>query len=182
MSDQIVGYVALFNSETVIAGLFRERILPGAFKDTIARDDIRASFNHNLDHLLGRRSSGTLALKEDTKGLRYVITLNTQDPDAMSVAAKIARRDVTGSSFWFAIDSEHDEEWTNGERGQLPLRTLRRLRLIEAGPVALPAYGDTAATFRDSIAERDRLHKLIQCELLHAKIDNEKAWRVTGCR
>jgi Caudovirus prohead serine protease len=36
-----------------IAGLFRERIAPGAFTATIARDDVRALFNHNPDAVLG---------------------------------------------------------------------------------------------------------------------------------
>ena len=58
MTETISGYAAVFNTETVIAGLFRERISPGAFRDTLASDDIRASCNHNLDQLLGRKSAG----------------------------------------------------------------------------------------------------------------------------
>jgi len=164
--DSIEGYGAVFNSEVTIAGLFRERILPGAFRETIARDDIRASFNHNLDNLLGRRSAGTLTLSEDAKGLKYRITLNGQDPAAISVAAKIARRDVTGSSFWFAIDSEaDDEEWTRGDPGQLlPLRTVKKVKLIEVGPVVLPAYPSTTVSARDGIDDRDLVQLRIRLE------------------
>ena len=90
---------------------------------------MRALFNHDPNLVLGRKAAGTLTLSEDTKGLRYVVTLNADDPLAISVAAKMKRRDVTGSSFGFAIDSPDDEEWTApAVRGGLPLRTLKRLR------------------------------------------------------
>lgn len=46
---------------------------------------------------------------EDATGLRYVITINDKDPVAIGMAAKIARRDVTGSSFWFEPVSDDDE-------------------------------------------------------------------------
>ena len=150
VADEISGYAALFNVEAVIAGLFRERIAPGAFRDTIVRDDTRASFNHDLNQLLGRKSAGTVRFTEDAKGLRYVIKINDRDPVAMGVAAKIARRDVSGSSFWFEPVSDDDEQWERGTSGQLPLRTLLKVKLIEAGPVALPAYPQTTVSVSDT--------------------------------
>jgi len=87
---------------------------------------------------------------EDANGLRYVITINDKDPVAMGVAAKIARRDVTGSSFWFVPVSDDDEQWERGASGQLPLRTLLKVKLIEAGPVAMPAYQQTSVTVSDA--------------------------------
>jgi HK97 family phage prohead protease len=75
---------------------------------------ISASFNHDSNQLLGCKSAGTLRLWEDTKGLRYTITLNEKDPIALSVAAEIARRDVSGSSFWFEPVSDDDEQWERG--------------------------------------------------------------------
>jgi HK97 family phage prohead protease len=122
---EISGYAALFNTETTIANLFRERIELGAFSETLARDDIRALFNHNPDLLLGRTTARTLTLREDPQGLHYTVRLNDDDPAATSVAAKIARRDVTGSSFWFAVDSPDDETWTRDDSKRLPLRTLK---------------------------------------------------------
>lgn len=178
MAETIVGYGAIFNVETVIGGLYRERILPGAFRDSLRADDVRASFNHNLDNLLGRKSAGTLKLSEDTKGLKYVITINEKDPNALSVAAKIARGDVSGSSFWFAPLSDDDEEWEGGGGpGMLPLRTMKRVKLIEVGPVALPAYQQTTANAGDGRAEVARLMALIQTEKLRAQIADAKAWR-----
>ena len=76
---EISGCAAVFDTETVIAGLFRERIAPGAFREAIARDDVRALFNHNPDLVLGRKSAGTLTLREDAKGLHYTVRLNDAD-------------------------------------------------------------------------------------------------------
>jgi hypothetical protein len=67
---------AVFNVETTIAGVFRERIQRGAFAAAIRHGDIRGAFNHSADHVLGRTTSGTLRLEEDDKGLRYSITGN----------------------------------------------------------------------------------------------------------
>ena len=160
VAETIEGYAAVFNQETVIAGLFREVIKPGAFRETIIRDDVRASFNHNLDQLLGRKAAGTLKLSEDTRGLRSTITLNEKDPIAMGVAAKIARRDVTGSSFWFEPVSDDDEQSERGASGQLPLRTLLKVKLIEAGRVALPAYGSTTVVSVSDARSPEALERL----------------------
>ena len=71
VDKRISGHAALYNSEAVIAGLFRETILPGAFTAAIGRDDVRCLFNHSPDYVLGRTKSGTLTLSEDARGLRY---------------------------------------------------------------------------------------------------------------
>jgi HK97 family phage prohead protease len=169
VAEIIEGYAALFNVEAVIAGLFRERISRGAFAETIKRDDIRASFNHDLNQLLGRKSAGTVTFTEDAKGLRYAITINDKDPNALRVAAMVMRRDVTGSSFWFEPISDDDEQWERGASGQLPLRTLLRVKLIEVGPVALPAYQATTAAARVGIADRDYL-SLLKAKIAIAKL------------
>ena len=109
----------------------------------------------------------TPRLVEDTRGLRYTITLNEKDPIALSVAAKIARRDVSGSSFWFEPGSDEDEEWTRGAAGQLPLRTLLKVKLIEAGPVALPAYQQTTVSVSDTRSP-EALERLRAAQMLLA--------------
>lgn len=74
----MVGYAALFNSPSQDLGGFVEEIAPGCFKDAIARDDVRALWNHNPDWCLGRNKSGTLRMSEDDRGLRIEI----DPPDA----------------------------------------------------------------------------------------------------
>lgn len=151
----VTGHAAVFNTEAVIEGLFRETIAPGAFKRSLATDDIRVAFNHDHNFILGRNRSGTADFEEDRHGLRYTARV----PDttwAKDVLTSIARGDVSGSSFVFTVENDADQEWDfSGERnGRLPLRTIKRARVHEAGPVAFPAYEDTttATTARGAAA------------------------------
>jgi hypothetical protein len=139
---KIGGYGAVFNSETVIGGQFREKIEPGAFAKAL-KNDIRSFFNHDPNLVLGRTKSGTLRIKEDARGLSYEVDL----PDTQAgrdVATSMERGDVDGSSFTFRVT---DEEWIE-ERGNLPLRIVREVELYEVGPVTMPAYEDTTVAMR----------------------------------
>ncbi len=80
-TPMLSGYAAVFNTDTVIAGMFRERIAPGAFTAAVREDDVRALFNHDPNCVLGRTTAGTLSLSEDQTGLRYQI-----DPPDTQVA------------------------------------------------------------------------------------------------
>jgi HK97 family phage prohead protease len=174
MATTISGYAALYGVETVIAGTFREVIMPGAFADTVKHDDVRALFNHDPNLVLGRTKSGTLTLSEDTKGLRYTVQINSDDAMATDVAARIARRDVSGSSFGFRIaNPEADETWEPpAKRGGLPLRRLLRLQLFDVSPVVYPAYEETTVAARDgnadAVAKRERIR--LQIELAKARL------------
>jgi len=152
----IDGYGALYGVETVIAGLFREVIAPGAFTDTVKEDDIRVLFNHSPHYVLGRQQAKTAEIGDDRKGLRYVATLNPNDPDAQSIGAKIARRDVTGSSFSFTIANDDDETWTRDDPTKLPLRTIKRARVYDVGPVTFPAYEETSVDARTAAECREQ--------------------------
>jgi HK97 family phage prohead protease len=138
----------VFNRETVIAGLFRERIAPGAFTEALKRSDVRGLFNHNPSQLLGRSSAGTMRLTEGSDSLLYEI-----DPPDTSVArdvtALIKRGDVTGSSFAFTVRTD---EWTKATTpGDLPLRTIKEIdELRDVGPVTFPAYEETTVQARDA--------------------------------
>jgi len=146
-TPMIEGHGALFNEETVIGMWFRERILPGAFKDSLANDDIRVFYNHDPNFILGRTSAGTATIEEDKKGLRYEVTPPAARAD---VVESIKRGDITGSSFAFTVESDDDEEWDYSEtkKGMLPLRTIKRAKLYETGPVAFPAYENTTVSAR----------------------------------
>src|SRR5262245_38545485 len=72
----IAGHAALYRVETTIGGEFREQIAHGAFDSALRRrDDVRCLLNHDVSALLGRASSGTLALSTDYKGLFYRVSL-----------------------------------------------------------------------------------------------------------
>lgn len=150
---QIVGYAAVFNREAVIAGNFRERVMPGAFRDAIAASDVRGLFNHDPSRVLARSKAGTLRVFEDEIGLRYEIDLNANDPEALSLAAKVERGDVSGSSFRFILPRDGQRMDPADGAGQLPMRTITRIsELIDVGPVTFPAYDETTTEARDMAA------------------------------
>lgn len=177
----VSGYAALYNTETVIAGFFRERIAPGAFKSALAgEDDVRALFNHDSNIVLGRTKSGTLKLSDTKKGLRYDIELNPDDPEAMSVRAKIRRGDVSGSSFGFIVLGE---EWQEPkDKRDLPLRTITEMELFDVSPVTFPAYPQTSVTAR-TIQDATDARKVLEQraiglrDRIRVRIEIAKAWQ-----
>ena len=75
--------------------------------------DVRALWNHNPDHVLGRTTANTLALTLDARGLAYVI----DPPDtqmARDLIVSMRRKDVTGSSFGFIT---RRDQWTDNADG-----------------------------------------------------------------
>lgn len=148
-SRTLDGYAAVFNRETVIGDFFREVIEPGAFAAAMKGGDVRGLFNHSPDWVLGRTTAGTMRLTEDETGLRYEIVHNPDDPDHVRAMAKIARGDVTGSSFGFTVKRD---SWTRPTKtGELPLRTIHEVDwLRDVGPVTFPAYEETSVQARDA--------------------------------
>ncbi len=149
VSPVLEGYGALFNQWTQIGGDqwgFMERVAPGAFAQTIREDDIRSFFNHDSNQVLGRNTTKTLDLAEDDKGLRVVVR-PPETNAARDVVTLIKRGDVNGMSFVFRTMKE---EWKEPiGKGELPKRTLLTVKLLEVGPVSLPAYPQTSIAARD---------------------------------
>lgn len=158
------GYGIVFHDPTNpgteyrMAGDWFERIAPDAADESLADDskDVTSTFNHNRDLILGRRSSGTLKLSKDSRGIRYEVEL----PDTSAgrdVAALVERGDIRGSSFTF-----REKDYDNKERdGNKKIWRVKALELIEIGPVTEPAYTATTAGFRMS---EDRTAKLAEIE------------------
>jgi HK97 family phage prohead protease len=141
---KITGYAAVFDSLSEDLGGFREKIAPGAFKKAIKRSDARALVNHDSNLLLGRQSSGTLRLKEDSTGLHMEI----DPPDtsyARDLITLIERGDIREQSFGFTVKTETWEDIDKRE----PIRTLVEIdRLYDVSPVAYPAYPETSVALR----------------------------------
>ncbi len=138
----IVGYAAVFNSLSEDLGGFREKIDPGCFSKTINSDDVRALWNHDSNHVLGRNKSGTLILSEDQRGLK----IDVIPPDAQwarDLMVSIDRGDIDQMSFGFQKISDRWE-------GDYPneVRTLMEVRLFDVSPVTFPAYPDTEVGLR----------------------------------
>jgi uncharacterized protein len=124
-----------------------ERMQPGAFNRSIeSGGDIIALFNHDPAMLLGRRSNGTLSVTVDQVGVRYAVPLNPVDPDHQRVQAKIDRGDLSGSSFTFDVPPG-GQKWTKRPDGKWQ-RDIMQAKVVELGPVTMPAYAATSAGLR----------------------------------
>lgn len=142
---KLAGYAALYETETTIGSMFRERLASGAFASALhRRDDVRALFNHDANIVLGRTTSGTLRLSEDARGLRYELDL-PDTSDARNLWALVQRGDVSQSSFAFSVDTE---DWPTVRSGDLPLRVVKSVHLFDVSPVTYPAYAETSVSAR----------------------------------
>lgn len=158
------GYVTKFNTMSENLGWFREvreTIAPGAFKQSIKEDDIRAFWNHNSDIILGRSTNDTLTLREDDVGLQFDLDL----PDTQAgrdAFTSIERGDVTGMSFGFFV---REEKTDYGEKENDPItRTLLDIQLFEVSPVIFPAYPDSEAEARDERSFRHWAKKTLDAQ------------------
>ena len=140
---QLVGLAAPYDRITNI-GEFRERIAPRAFARTLASGrDVLALADHDSTSVLGRTGSGTLTLRETSKGLEYALSLpaTTTGNDLRELAA---RGDLGGVSFGFTTVRD---SWAGD------VRTLEEVELHEISIVqAWPAYADTTVALRSRAA------------------------------
>jgi len=96
-----------------------------------------ALFNHDPSLILGRMSAGSLRLKEDERGLHYTVT---ESPTSIykDVAELQSRNEVIGSSFGFIVEDEKQHR-----DGDLLVREITKVQLLDVGPVTYPAYSGT---------------------------------------
>jgi HK97 family phage prohead protease len=131
-------------------GDFIERTAPGAFKKTIDSHNrasnkdahnIKTLFNHGMDFHIGDKLLGSIARAEEDKS-GPVHEVNLFDTSYNRDLLPGLRAGVYGSSFMFRVIAD---EWNN-EPGTsdhnpdgVPERTLKEVRVFEAGPVTFPA-------------------------------------------
>lgn len=141
----VAGHAALFNVEADIGGHFIERIEPGAFTAALESSDIHALFNHSYEHVLGRKLSKTLRVKEDSKGLHFEVDL----PDttaAQDLAISIERGDITQASVQFTMRGGV-EEWNTS--GEVDVRTIKQVgELFDVSICPRAAYAETEVGLR----------------------------------
>ena len=99
-----------------------------------------ALWHHDVNHLLGRRSAGTLKLSVDAVGLQYV--LNTPDTTTgRDMTTLAARGDICGSSFSFVAERV---DWQ--DIGGIAVRIIKKATLVDVSLVTHPAYASTTAS------------------------------------
>lgn len=165
-APKIAGHAAVFNTLTDIGGYFREKVAPGAFRDAIARDDVRALFNHNPDYVLGRNKAGTLRMSEDDVGLAVEI----DPPDtqlARDLLVSMERGDISQMSFGFMVRKQMWEEDANG----VVTRTLQEVELFDVSPVTYPAYPTTDVGVRSLDAWRKETAPKANLPLLRRRLE-----------
>jgi len=158
----LVGYAALFNSESKDLGGFREMIQPGAFKRSLANgDEVVCLFNHDPNKVLGRYSAGTLQCAEDSRGLVFRCKLDKNNSEHMNLRSSVLRGDIKACSFAFTVN-DGGERWSEKNDGQnsYMVRTLTDVNLLDVSAVTYPAYEQTQVAARSTdaayIAEKKR--------------------------
>lgn len=127
-----------YNSRSQDMG-FIEQIAPDAFKESL-QGDIKALYEHERQHIIGRTQSGTLRLNNTLDGVYAEIDLpNTSIGNDLAVL--VGRGDISGMSFGFIVDSD---SWDYSQ--EPALRTILKATLTEVTVTSDPAYLQTHVT------------------------------------
>lgn len=142
------GHFSVFDSwyevNSAWEGRFVERVAPGAFTDTIARDAdrVRVLYDHGADPTVGNKPLGKIrSLTEDDTGAAYEVQLFT-DASYVADLMPALRAGELGASFRFRVARE---SWAEPKKAtahnphELPERTIEAVDLYEFGPVTFPA-------------------------------------------
>ena len=164
----ITGYAAAFNKLSRRLGGFVERVMPGAFDETLraieAGDknvNMVCRFNHKDDMLLGTTQAGTLTLKTDERGLHYDVLPPRHRSDVVEL---VQRGDVRYSSFSFrCLNPGEDDTWGVTDYG-FPMRSLHRVEGLDVAPVTDPAYRDTSAVARNMTGAVESLAMWVEAD------------------
>lgn len=146
---RISGHAAVFNKLSDDLGGFREKVAPGAFKESIRDGDVRALWNHDPNFPLARTTNKTLRLEEDEVGLKFEADL-LDEPFEAGLIRRIERGDVSQMSFGFMVLPD-GQAWRMEEGGLV--RTLTKVELFDVSPVTYPAYPQTDVSVRELAVE-----------------------------
>lgn len=138
-------------SSNELAPGFRERIMPGAFADSLASGrDVKALLNHDSRGLpLGRLANGTLKISDSVERLDFKIQLDRNNTSHCDVYASVKRGDLSECSFAFVCEEEDATEGYTKDGQRCLIRNVRKAQLQDVSVVASPVYGDNA-TFVDA--------------------------------
>lgn len=136
---RINGALAPYGKPSCDLGGYVEVYEAGCFTASLESDNPRVLFNHNIDAILGLKSSGTARFTDTAEALVYEADLpNTQA--ARDLRESMERGDICGSSAAFFIDAYR---WEN--RDGVRTRVIEKARLVEGGPHTFAAYVSTSA-------------------------------------
>jgi len=142
---RIVGMAVPYNtlSQPLGGGRFRERILPGAFADSLGSGvEIRADIEHDPKLKLGRKTRGTLVLRDEPQGLMVEIEPPNTTLGRDSIV-EVRRGDLSG----FSIAFRNAKDSWRKENGEL-IREIHAAGLVAITLTGNPAYPDAAVALR----------------------------------
>lgn len=155
---RVGGYAAIYESPSNPIqqgkGSFIERIARGAFRSIMqTKPDVVCLLNHDQNKILGRTTSGTLVLEDDSRGLKFDCLLpNTQT--GADIHAMVKRGDLNGCSFAFQVG---EEEWSE-EKSVIDRaftyakRVIKSFkRLVDVSVVTSPCYSGTEVFARSNV-------------------------------
>lgn len=173
------GWGAVFNRMTVIdsyEGRFREQIAPGAMKRSFKETPPKIQFDHGRHPSIGSIPIAKLErIAEEVdpvlapEGGAHIVGRFLNHPLVDLVRQAIEAEAINGMSFRFGVVQE---SWTRADGSpirdertliselsramdnpeeELPIRTLRQVKVPEMGPVVWPAYADTSVSARSVI-------------------------------
>lgn len=176
-------------------GRFRETIAPGSMKRSFRETPPKIQYDHGRHPLIGSIPIASLqSITEDSdpilapEGGAHVIGRIYDNWLMQPVRDAIASDPpgITGMSFRFEVVretwayasgepikndmdlvAELERTWDGSvDDDELPIRTLRELKIAEIGPVMWPAYEATSVQVRKGTLDLDRLHEPEQRKLL----------------
>ena len=160
----IEGYFIVFGQPYYVDDYCEEVIDRHAFDNAIMTD-VRALIDHNSRLVLGRRNEEvqTLDFEIDDAGVYGRIQINPDDTDAMSLRARVLRRDVDQASFGFI---ERRWEYEDLPDGRVRRTILEIAELLELTVCTFPAYEQT------SVSARSRNGDALRKDLVKHKVTN----------
>jgi HK97 family phage prohead protease len=168
--NTVVGYGAVFNSESNNLGGFTEFIARDAFNGR-ENDDVRFLLNHDANYIMGRTTSQTLRLSVDDKGLRYEVDI----PDTTAgrdLLVSLKRGDITQSSFAFIVE---EDSWDQGEKGAI--RTIKKVsRLYDVSAVTYPAYEEASVGLRSLNTYKEKLEEGVNKDKKENEAEELNSW------
>ncbi|GLW32267.1 HK97 family phage prohead protease [Actinoplanes regularis] len=172
------GFAAVFNRRTLIdswEGKFWEEISPGSMRKSFRENPPKIQFDHGHHPLIGSIPIARTDVAEEAvdaelapEGGAHIVGRLHDNWLVQPVRDGIASGSINGMSFRFSVVREEwrdsdgkvirDEEklreilrrswYEDIPDDELPARTLKELRVPEAGPVTWPAYTDTSVSVR----------------------------------
>ena len=144
----IEGYYATFGTVSKDLG-FREVLQQGCFAESLRTQPVRAFVDHDPTRMIGNTASGTLQVREDSKGLAFNVQLPSTSY-ANDLVELLERGDAIGEcSFGFSV-APGGEQWSELPNGEI-LRTITRAVLYEGSVLTgnEAAYPGTQASLRN---------------------------------